>query len=516
MENPLVLTFDVGTQSIRALLVNKEGDILGIKQIKYKEPYFSKEFGYAEVKPDFYFNNLLEAGKSLANENKELMKNVIAVTLTCIRDTVLCLDKDNKPLRDIILWLDKREAKKEDLPPIPWYKKLLFKLVGVSDMCDMQQRQSVCNWIMTNEKDIWEHTAKYVVLPTYLNYQLTGVLKDSIANQIGHIPTDYKKGCWMDKGLTKFLFDVPTDKLVELVKPGDIIGHIKEDISNLLGIPEFTPLVATGSDKGCETLGLSVFNKDKAAISFGTSATIQFMTNSYFEPTPFCPSYPAVVDKYYNPEIQVYRGYWTLSWFRSQFCQKEEEMAKEKGCSTEEILNTYLKDVPSGCEGLILQPYWGAGVANPNAKGCMIGFTDVHDKKHFYRAIIEGVNYDLYRGMKCMEKNGHQKISEIYLGGGGSQSDEIAQITADMFGLPCKRIQTHEACGLGSSMVAFVTMQVYENIEEAIKHMVRVKDIFRPNMYEHDKYMKFYKVYEQIYKKLDPLYVQIKGVMNNE
>ena len=87
-------------------------------------------------------------------------------------------------------------------------------------------------------------------------------------------------------------------------------------------------MLATGSDKGCETIGLSVIREDQAALSFGTSCTVQFTTRKYFEPTPFMPAYPAVPNDMYNPEIQILRGYWMLTWFKQNFAQAEVEAAK--------------------------------------------------------------------------------------------------------------------------------------------------------------------------------------------
>ena len=129
MENPLVLTFDVGTQSARCLLVRPDGEFEDICQVKYDEPYYSRKPGWAEQRPDFYYDRICEAGKTICARNADKLSRVIGVTLTVIRDTVLCLDKDNKPLRDIILWLDKRQADFND--PFPLYKKLLFKVAGM-------------------------------------------------------------------------------------------------------------------------------------------------------------------------------------------------------------------------------------------------------------------------------------------------------------------------------------------------------------------------------------------------
>ena len=125
-EQPLVLTFDVGTQSARCLLVRPDGSFADFHQIKYDEPYYSRRPGWAEQRPDFYYDRICEAGRVVCERSAALLKDVGAVTITTIRDTVLCLDENNEPLRDIILWLDKRQADFND--PFPAWKKLVFKM----------------------------------------------------------------------------------------------------------------------------------------------------------------------------------------------------------------------------------------------------------------------------------------------------------------------------------------------------------------------------------------------------
>lgn len=510
MSQPLVLTFDVGTQSLRAMLVSPEGKIKYFVQKRYKEPYYSKHPGWAEQKKNFYFDTLCEAARELRGEASDSFGDIIAVTVTAIRDTVICLGSDLKPIRDTIVWLDKREV--GDDSPFSAKTALPLKVAGMEPTAVKEYNVSVCNWIMRNEPDIWASTYKYVMLPTYLNYRLTGVLADTPANMIGHVPFDTKKCVWQKRGaLTRPLFDVPVDKLCSLVPSGSVIGCITAEAEKLTGIPEGLPLIATGSDKGCETLGLSVWHKNQAAISFGSSATIQFMTPKYFEPQQFMPAYPAVVSGYYNPEIQIYRGYWLLSWFIKEFARNEVSRAERANKSVEELLNEHLYEVPPGCDGLILQPYWSPGVANPLARGAVIGFSDVHTREHLYRAIIEGINFALYEGMLTMEKRSDHKITDLYVAGGGSQSPEICQITANMFGLPVHRIQTHESTGLGASMVAFVAKGIFSSFEEAISSMVRIKDTFLPNDKEHALYRKLYEeAYEPLYSKLEPFYKRLR------
>ena len=147
-------------------------------------------------------------------------------------------------------------------------------------------------------------------------------------------------------------------------------------------------------------------------------------------------------------EVQIYRGYWMLSWFSKNFCSELIDEAKIQEMAVEELLNKELSKIPPGSDGLVLQPYWGPGLRRPLAKGGIIGFSDVHTRAHLYRAIIEGIAYALKEGLEGIEKSQKHKVKELRISGGGSQSDAICQITADVFNLPVSRVQTFETTSL--------------------------------------------------------------------
>ena len=506
MTDPLVLTVDLGTQSIRAMLVDADGNIVRIQKKPFRPPYYSLQPGWAEQAPSVYTDGLCEVTQALRAEAGELWERILAVTLTTIRDTPVCVDADGNALRDVILWLDKRECTPD--APVPPLSRLAFGLVGMQKSIDLQRRVSVCNWIMKHEPDVWARTHKYLMLSGYLTGFLTGVLADSAANMIGHIPYDSKVHGWMKKNdMRRCIFDIPLEKLPALVEPGEALGRITERAARLTGVPAGLPLIATGSDKGCETLGLGCITPERAAIGLGTTATVELTTKGYMEPLPFIPAYPAVLPGHFNPEVQIYRGYWLVSWFKNEFAQKEVAEAARTGGSAEALLNERLCEVPAGCNGLTFQPYFTPGVVMPEARGAVIGFSDVHTRIHIYRAIIEGIGFALLDGLRTMEKRGKCKVTALYVGGGAAQSDEICRITANLFGLPVSRVQTYEASGLGSAIVAFAAMGVYRDIPDAVDHMVHTRDTFAPDAAEHAVYEKLYReVFTQIFGRLLPLY----------
>ena len=515
MDEALMLVFDVGTQSVRALLIDKNGNIAAKEQYIYETPYYSRQPNWAEQDPDYYFDRICAVSRRLKENAPAAFGRVEGVTLTVFRDTTVCMGSDGRPLRDCILWMDQRRAAHPK--PLPVSRRALFALAGMSETVDMLQRTSACNWIAENEPELWAKTDKYVCLSTYFNYRLTGVIADSSASMLAKIPFDYKNRRWDEKGLTRCAYDIPSEKLCDIVPSGTVLGPVTAKAAALTGIPEGTPLIVSGSDKGCETIGLSVIREDQAALSFGTSCTVQFITKKYFEPTPFMPAYPAVPNDMYNPEIQLLRGYWMLTWFKENFAPDIAAEAKERGCSAEELLDRHLRDVPPGSDGLLVLPHWTPGLSTPNTRGAIIGFTDAHTRFHLYRAIIEGLNFGLMEGMYGMEKRSGQKIRHLYLGGGGSRSDEICQITADMFGLPVTRTQTEETSALGAAVCAFISRGEYQTYEDAIAHMVRLRDTFEPDGTAHEIYRKIYEqVFTKYYRTVTPLHKSLGALLNRK
>lgn len=510
----MVLTIDYGTQSVRAMLFDKNGKDYGKVKVAFKPPYYSKQVGWAEQSPDFYWERLCECTNGLKEKYPELWDRIEAVVATTIRDTAVVVDKNGKPLRDIILWLDQREVKNADVRFSSGFKALL-RAVKMYDMALTQCKTSPCNWIHENEPEVWNNMYKYLMFSGYITFRLTGEMKDSVANQIGHIPFDYKTKTWNGPhALTSPLFDVTAEYMPELVQPGTVIGKLTKDAASELGLSEGLPVIASGSDKGCETLGSGCVDSTGASLSLGTTATVQMTTDKYVEPEMFVPSYPAVLPGKFNPEVEIYRGYWMLSWFKSEFAHKEVKEAAELGIAAEELLNRHLKDVPAGCDGLILQPYWTPGIKHPNARGAVLGFADCHTRAHLYRAIIEGIGFGLYDGLLSIQRKTKIKVEYLAVSGGGSESDEICQITANIMGIPVRRAQTYETSSLGAAITAFKGLGIYASFEEAAKNMVHMSAEFHPDMREHEFYDKLYRhVYKRIYPNNKKLYHEIKKIL---
>lgn len=510
---PYILSIDCGTQSTRSLLFDLEGNLVSKAQI-HIEPYFSPRPGWAEQDPEVYWRALCDACTSLFNQADIDREAVKAVALTTQRGTLINLDKDGRPLRPAIVWLDQRTAKKPPKMGMLW--ELLFTLARQKETIDYFRAQAEANWIAENQPEIWTKTHKFLLLSGYLTYRLTGEYVDSVGCQVGYLPFDYRRHRWASPRSWKWqAVAVKPQMLPDLVRPGELLGRITPEASEQTGIPKGLPLIAAAADKACEVLGAGCLDPEIATLSFGTTATVNANNIRYAEAIPFIPPYPSAIPGYYCMEVQVARGYWMINWFKREFAEREKKIAQRRGVAPEVILDELISNVPPGSLGLILQPYWTPGIRQPGpeAKGAIIGFGDAHTRAHVYRAIIEGIGYALREGKERIERRAGVKVRALRACGGGSQSDTAVQIAADIFGLPVERPHTHEASGLGAAIDAAVGMGFYPDFKTAVSHMSRIRDVFLPRTEAHQVYDQLYnRVYRRLYNRLAHLYKTIREI----
>jgi sugar (pentulose or hexulose) kinase len=512
VEERVLLAIDCGTQSLRALLFSDGGDLLDRAQVPY-EPYFSTKPGWAEQDPEIYWDSLCDACNQLRARSPKIFEKIAGVGVTTQRNSLINVDPNGDPLRPVVTWLDQRKA----VPSVgeEELKKLGVESPELGALIAGLQAQGKSNWIMQNQPEIWDGTHKFLQVSGFLNHRLTGRFTDSVASQIGYIPFDYRRMEWAEgPDLFAMLFPVEPEKLPELVTPGEALGTVTLKAFQATGIEQGVPVIACGSDKGCETVGAGVIDETMVNLSFGTTATVQTTTKRYFEALPFMPPYPAVAPGCYNPEIMIPRGYWMLTWFKNEFGYQEVLEAEARGIAAEEILDRYLEETDPGAMGLVVQPHWGGALDAPYAKGAMIGFGEVHTKAHIYRGIIEGLGFALRDAKENMERAGELEITRVGVSGGGSQSDEICRITANIFNLPLAKGKTHEASGLGAAIITATGVGMFSSLEEATECMAKTDRVFTPDPETAEMYRN---MYERVYRKmtcepLEHLHAEIRAI----
>lgn len=509
----LLLSLDCGTQSVRALLFDLEGQLVGRAQEAFDD-YRSPQPGWLEHDGEAFWLAAARCCQALWAENPRWREALRGVAVTTQRGSLVPVDRDGRCLLPAVIWLDQRRA--DQVPTIaPWWRAA-FGLAGVGDTVRSFQREAELNWWAEHEPASHAAAHKFLLVSGLLTQRLTGRFADSVGSLVAYLPFDYKQHHWAKASDWKWqALNVRPDQLPELLPVGSEIGRVSAAASAASGIPQGLPLIAAAADKACEILGAGALAPETGALSYGTTATINSTSTRYVEATPWVPPYPAALPGRYSIEVQIFRGYWMVAWFKEQFGLPERMAAEAAGVLPESLFDEMVATVPPGSMGLMLQPYWSPGIRQPgpDAKGAVIGFGDVHTRAHLYRAILEGLAYALREGRERIEKRSGVRMTELRVSGGGAQSDAAMQLTADIFNLPTARAHTHETSGLGAAIDCAVGLGLHPDFDTAVARMTRIGRLFEPVPAHVRIYDDLYQqVYKKMYARLAPLYASIQKI----
>jgi len=511
----LLLSIDCGTQSVRALVFDLGGDLVGKRQHVFNT-YSTPRENWLEHDAQEFWRATGAVCRALFEDRPDLKSRIKGIAVTTQRGSLVLVDERGEPIRPFIIWLDQRRAAKARKAQMWW--RAAFALARVSDTIDYLSKQAELNWIAENEPDALKRTHKVLLVSGWLNYKLTGRFVDAVASQVAYIPFDFKKQDWASRLDWKWkALAARRDHMPDISPAGSVLGTLTADAAAALGLPEGLPVVAAAADKACEIAGCGATSPEIGALSYGTAATVAITAPRYVEATPLIPPYPALLPGQYNLEVQIFRGFWMVNWFKQQFGHPEVAAALADGGSVEALFDKLVAQVPPGSQGLMLQPYWTPGLRNPgpDARGAIIGFTDAHTRAHLYRAILEGIAYSLREGKERIEKRAKVGITSLRVSGGGSQSDAAMQATADIFNLPASRPHTFETSGLGAAIACSVGLGLHKDFATAVAAMTRIGQTFEPDAGRAALYERLYSgVYSKMYNRLQPLYAELHAALD--
>lgn len=506
-----LLGIDNGTQSVRALLFDTAGALVGQSKVILPEKS-GKDAEFFEQDPNVFWDAVIEAMAMLWASSGVDSNEVLGVSVTAQRATMICLDDELQPLRPSVSWMDQRRC--EQLSPMPWHWRALIKLVGMSKSLQFAREKAPSNWIAAHQPELWKKTRYYVQVSGYLNTKLTGKCVDSLANQVGFVAFDYKKQQWCGLSAWQWsAFGLTPEQMPTLKAAGERLGELTVEAAEALGLPSGLPVFASGADKACDVLGMGITAKHVgvASVSLGTRATLVQCSTKYTQDAQGLPAYPALVSNEYLAEYALARGFWLVTWFKKAFATLIDSIPNAR--LADEDLDVFLSQTAPGADGLVLQPTWGSDVdPSPDIRGALLGFNGAQTQAHIYRALIEGIVLGLFEGKDLLEKQTKQPIERLRVSGGGAQSPLVVQVVADVFGLPVECIHTTETSSLGAVMSVAVGSGVYASLEEAAEAMVTVTHVVHPNEENHRLYQR---LYTQVYQKMkQPLSKLHRAIQN--
>lgn len=507
MKNYLI-GIDSGTQSTRVIIFDTEGNVASGAAVRHAPLIFGDDGGIYMDEKDVWNSLCKAAQEAMAGFNGDRTR-ICGVGLSPHNGTI-CFMKNNGD---------------HVLHPISYQDYRVAPIEPMADDCPdweaWQRTYSRANLLKCTAPEQYEAIDKYASIGGFLGYMLTGKFVDTVSNVIGCMPLDRENFCWDKRDWVYDCVGMRRDQLCDIFLPGSVMGTITKEASGATGLPEGIPLVAGASDKQCEAFGAGAIQDKSAFISYGTEASLTFVSNDFHSMTKdnFFYSLLSVVPYQWNYTMPMARGYWLVSWFRDNFALELAGEAEKRGLGSygiEDILTEQASKIEPGSEGLVIIPDWLANRSRPHGKGMMLGFTAKHTRAHVFRALIEGIAMQLrMNGDTMMDKiKGLKKYDRIFVGGGGSRSDLSMQITADVFGVEVMRAPYHETGSLGAAMCAGIGTGLFGSCEDAVARMGGSKrQVFKPDEARCLYYDKLYNdVFKHCYETMFPLFVKLDEI----
>lgn len=500
----LVLAIDCSTTASKAVVWDMQGRAVSMGRAGFS--HSAPMPGWGEQDPVDWWTATVEAiGKACGQID---VSRLASLSITHQRETFVCLDDMGLALRPAMLWLDTRAAvevekfgsdavhRKTGKPPntaTSWYKML---------------------WLRAHEPRTLDSTVRVADVHSYLVNRLTGEWATSWGS-IDPLGVLDLESFTLDAGLIDML-GLAADRFPSIHAPGTVLGELRRDVAELLGLTAGLPVVAGLGDGQAAGLGVGITRPGEAYLNLGTGIVSGTFSADYRTDRTFRTMTGGVPGTYLI-ETFFGGGTYNVTWFTERFSGIGNQPFG-LDLSPERILEAAAADLPAGAEGLLALPYL-SGVLTPywdsNARGVLFGLSPHHGKAHFYRAILEGLALEQRLSTTGADAAMGQRTERFRLMGGGTRSRLWCQIMADVLQRPVEIAREAEATCLGAGMLAAAGAGLFPSIEEAAYAMCGGGRIYHPEQAQAARYDRLYDVYKDIYPALRDQFARLKGVMND-
>jgi xylulokinase len=399
-----ILAIDVGTQSLRACIIDSELSVLERQQVHYTPQVISRD--KVEIDAEILWDALVQACSKLKLNNR-----VSVVTFSTLCPSLIPMDADGRPLRPIILHLDRRSYRQAQWALGKVGEKTFLNIAGNLPIPGGISLTSLL-WIRDHEPEIYaKKDVCFGHAVTFFMKRLTDrfLIDPSNASFTGLYDT-VGYGDW-DERLYGPL-EIDRDKLPEVLMSYAVAGEIIAKASRMLGLPKNIPVNIGANDTTCATVGAGV---TAAGDIMNTSGTVEILVLCLDKP---------IVSKNHLLRTHAYPGRWlamrtvgaggaSLEWFRNNFCK---EMTKET------FYKEYLKEVltPNQVPEARFQPYLSGDRHRIKRKsGAFTRMTLNTNREDLLLALAYGIIAFQIESISEWEKS-VRLSSEIYHVGGGA------------------------------------------------------------------------------------------------
>lgn len=498
-EKELLLGIDLGTSSVKVLVLDGEGKVIETTQRSYD--LIRSRKNRVEQVPQDWWQAVLQA----VDELKVQKKNIEAIGLSGQLNGLCPVDEKGSPLDNALIWLDQRAEREAEMLKREYGAEIWAQCY--TEPAAMLSLSKIL-WIKSERPDLYAKTYKFLFPKDYITHCLTGDFVTDVTDAGAAAMLNLEKRDWAHDLLGELM---DRQKLPLLFESKAVVGETEKEVSRILGVKPGTPVVAGAGDMAALALGTGVMEENTACATIGTAGHI----------ASFLPQLPregeaqlwvmchAIPEAYFWHGLVMTGGY-CLSWFKDNFATGE----KGQGDGYKLLLDR-ASSVPPGSAGLIFLPFL-SGAATPfmdfSARGAFIGADSAHTRAHFTRAVLEGVAYNFRDSLEIIEKKKGFQDKELMVGEGGSQHYLWPKIMADVLGRQVTVLEELNSSALGAAILAGVGGGVWSSFTEAKSKAIRIRGRNSYNEKNHGCYNRYYQTYTRSYEQLQEIFHELAGL----
>ncbi|MBC1371398.1 xylulokinase [Listeria booriae] len=481
-----VLGIDLGTSSLKGILMNKAGQVIAEASAEYDID--SPAPGFSEQHPEYWVVACEEVLTRLSIEVADFGAELEVISFSGQMHSLVTLGDEDTLAYPAILWNDVRTTTQcQEI--MDTFGETIIEITKNIVLEGFTLPKIL--WLQQNKPEVWAKVRKIMLPKDYLAFILTGNMHCEYSDAAGTSLFDIEKREWSAAICEKFAIDMSI--LPPVVSSVEQVGVVNASYAKRFGLQREVKVFAGGADNACAALGAGVVNEDYALVSLGTSgvfSSFEAEISNYKGKLHFFNH--VIPNTNYSMGVTLAAGN-SLNWFKNTF---------GKGLSFAELLADVYTVAP-GSEGLLFTPYI-VGERTPHIdskiRGSFIGIDTRHELKHFARAVLEGITFSLKDAQVLMEEAKNKKFKQIISVGGGAKNADWMQMQADIFNAEIIRLEVEQGPGVGACMIAAVGNGWFEDFEACRNIFVQYKDAtFTPREENVQKYEQLYDVYTQVY-----------------
>ena len=413
----LLLGIDLGTSSIKVAVVDPATQqTLATAQYPDTEaPIIARHPGWAEQSPDTWWESVRQAIIKSHASGAYDPQDISAIGIAYQMHGLVLVDKDQRVLRDSIIWCDSRA--------VPYGDKA-FAAIGeeksLSHLLNSPGNFTAAKlaWVKEQEPSVYDRIATVLLPGDFIALRMTGEATTSIPALSEGIFWDFRTDTLSEDVFNYFGFD---KKLIPAVQPVfSSHGGLKEDVARALGLKKGIPVTYKAGDQPNNALSLNVLEPGEVAATAGTSGVIYGVSDQLvYDPASRVNSFAHVNYTAAKKRVGVLlciNGTGILNrWIRDfagggQVAGRRDGAGGVHGGWDYAGLNEAAGQIAAGSEGLVVLPFGNGAerILNNRIIGAHLHNIDlnVHTPAHIYRAGQEGIAFAFRYGLDIMRSSG--------------------------------------------------------------------------------------------------------------